>query len=599
MANPMERAVSKRIIVNWIAVIAASAMPVASAALTVTQPTAATVVAAGDDFATQVLGNAWDMKDSIDIDTEESLNVTSQSFVGGVFSGLTTAADANLYPLFEGQLNSINLSRGANFPVDTSHYRYFTVKMKATQPGAPKEYSRLVFYQVNGTFGLGLYHALPNNAYIIFTNDMYTQIDGTSPHTWLQFPQVTGLRLDPATPGGAFTTGSQFSIAWVRLTAPATAAQTTTVAWTDSGYTGSYNISANDAGGTSLTLASNVSGASYVADLSRLPPGAYTITVARSNNSATAASASFHINTPPQIAISQPSASGDLTQDFAKTVVGNPWGPIDANDFLPSIGIRNFNNVSYNNPVDSFYGRPINNDPGWWFYRGSNAIDAGKYRSVCYAFEVFGPRNIGAGSVARIFWGSGTAQVTTSLPIPVDDNANDTLVGHYCIADLAAYPPDPKATIYGPWAGMQSVFRLDPDEFTPPSGCSTADTCHDVRLDSVTLSPFALANPGYTFNWTFNPDPDSTGDTVDVYLDPDATPTNGNEIYLGSTTASTGSFAWAGSCAGALTYGPWHVLMVASDGINPVSQYAGGPVLVARYDGIFRNGFESIPATCP
>jgi len=232
-------------------------------ALSVTDPTASTTIPAGDDYATQILGNAWDMNDAIDIDTEESLNVTSQNFGSGVFSGVTTAADANVYPLFEGQLSSINLSRGANFPVDTSRYRYFTVKMKATQPGAPTEFSRLVFYQVNGTFGLGAYHALPNNAYIIFTNDMMTQIDGSSPHQWTDFPQVTGLRVDPATPGGAFTTGSQFSVEWIRLTSPATAGEKTPVAWSDSGSASSYSIIAVDNAGT---------GASYILS-STVPSG--------------------------------------------------------------------------------------------------------------------------------------------------------------------------------------------------------------------------------------------------------------------------------------------------------------------------------------
>lgn len=579
---------------TWIIASCLLWSPWVASALSVTQPTSSTVVPAGDDYATQVLGNAWDMKDAVDIDTEESLNVTNQSFSGGVFSGLTTAANANVYPLFEGYLDSINLSRGANFPVDTSHYRYFTVKMEATQPGAPVEFSRLVFYQVNGTYGLGVYHALPNNAYFIFTNDMYTQIDGTSPNTWTQFPQVTGLRVDPATPGGAFTTGSQFSIAWLRLTAPATNAQKTSVTWTDSGYSGTYNISANDSGGTSLTLGST-NGTSYAADLTFLPPGAYTITVARSDGSATANSAIFHINTPPQIAITAPSVSGDLSQDFATIVVSNPWGPIDANDFLPSLGVRNFTNVSYTNPIGTFYGRPVNNDPGWWFNLGGHTLDAGKYRSLCFALEVFGPRSIGFGSVARFFWGNNTAQVTTSLPIPLDDNANDTVVGKYCMADIATYLPDPTSPIYGNWTGLQSVFRIDPDEFTPPNGCSTADTCHDVRLDSVTLSPFAQANPGYTFQWTLA-DADNATDTLALYLDPDKNPLSGNEIliYSASTpTGRSGSYTWPGS--NSVNYGTYNVLVVADDGINPVSQYAGGPLIVGARDGIFRNGFDALP----
>lgn len=599
---------SKRTITIGIVLATASAMPFTSAALTVTQPTAATVVAAGDDFATQVLGNAWDMNDAADIDTQESLGLVSQTVGGGVYSGTTAQLASNIYPLFMGYAAAINLSGGADHLIDTSHYRFVTYKLRVS-PTTQPQYTRAIGVRDANSYSTnplavaeGSYTApLPNNTWQIISFDMVTQNDGVY-YKWQDFPQLAGLRIDPATTNvsGPYVSRT-VNINWIRLTAPASAAQTTTVTWTDSGYSGAYNILVNDAGGTSLSLASNVSGTSYAADLSKLPPGVYTITVSRSNNTASAASASFHINAPPQITISQPSSSGDLTQDFATTVVGNPWGPIsNSSVFLPTVGIRDFINVVYNNPIGSFYGRPTNNDPGWWFNPGSNKIDAGKYRSVCYAFEVFGPRSVGAGSVARIFWGSGTAQVTTSLPIPVDDNANDTVVSHYCIADLAAYPPDPSAPIYGPWAGMQGVFRLDPDEFTPPSGCNTKDTCHDVQLNSVTLSPFALANPGYAFQWMLTDTDNSTGDTVDIYLDPDKTPLSGNEVHLGQSTmsGSSGQFAWTGSCASLLSYGPWNVLMLASDGINPVSQYAGGPLLIGRYDGIFRNGFESVPTAC-
>lgn len=565
------------------------------AALTVTQPAASDVIVAGDDYATQVLGNAWDMKDAIDIDTEESLNVTSQAFVlgSGPFSGLTTAADANVYPLFEGQLNSINLSRGATFPVDTSHYRYLTVKMRATQPSAPVENSRVVFYQVNGTFGLGIFHALPNNAYFIFTNDMLTQIEPTSPHQWTDFPQVTGLRIDPATPGGAFSAGSQFSIDWIRLTAPAIAAQQTPVAWTDSGSASMYSIVAIDSAGkgTSYTLSTTVRSGktSYQADTSFLAPGQYQIQVKRNLDSTANNSATFRINSPPQIAITAPSVRGDQTQNFAQSIVGNPWGTIDPADFSL---ISNFANISYTNPSGSFYGRPTSNDPSWFLNLGGHVIDTGRYRSLCFKQEVFGPRSVGTGSIARLFWGNATNMLTTSWDIVLDDNLGDTVVGEYCIPDLAAAPLEPSPN-GGAWSGTKSVFRLDPDELTPPSGCSTRDTCHDVRLDSVILSPFAQANPGYTFTWTFV-DTDDTADTVDLYLDPDTTPGNGNEILIGSMMpASGGQYVWPGS--NSVNYGTYHVLIVATDGKNVVDQYAGGVIIVGARDGIFRNGFDSLP----
>lgn len=560
-------------------------------ALSVSQPTAATVVPAGDDYATQVLGNAWDMNDAIDVDTEESFNVTSQNFGSGTFSGLTTAADANIYPLFEGQLSSINISRGASFPVDTSHYRFLTVKMKATKPGSPTEFSRVVFYQVNGTFGLGIYHALPNNAYFIFTNDMLTQIDGTSPHQWTDFPQVRGLRIDPATPGGAFTVGSQFNVDWIRLTAPATPAQKTSVQWTDAGAPAgsTYDLVAIDAGGTTFSLGNAGAVTSFQADTSFLAPGQYSIQVTRSGSAVVGTSATFRINSPAQIVLTAPNAAGDVSRDFATTVVGHAWGPFSGTEF--AVPPSHFKNVSYSNPVGSFYGRPIDGDPQWFFNLGGHVIDTSVYRSLCFNMMVLGPRDFGLGAVARVFWGNGMggATLTTSDDIVLDDNLGDTLVNRYCFADLASVSLEANPN-GGLWTGTKSVFRLDPDEFPLVSGCTTPDTCHDVRLDKVTLSPFAQANPGYAFTWTLN-DADNASVTLQLALDPDTDPTNGNEFVIRTQAAANGngSYAWPGSVA--VPSGTYHVLATVDDGVNIVNQYAGG-VIIVMSDLIFRDGFQ-------
>lgn len=577
--------------------IGALSVAIQAHALSITAPTSATIIPAGDDYATQILGNAWDMNDNADVDVQESLPyVTGMTFGSGGFSGTTSANGAGLYPLYMGYADSINihLNRGADYPIDTTHYRYVTIKWQVDTGSQ----ALTLFYLHDpdsygtGTFGQSHYYYPPAaNQWFIQTIDLANNAASYGPDYWNTFPQYTGLRVDPA---NGFPVG--FTLAWIRLTAPATSAQMIAVQWTDSGYSGTYNIAAIDASGTRYTLGIGVSGPSYNADFSFLEPGAYTLTVVRSDNSASATSATFHINVPSQISITAPSAAGDLTQDFASTILGNPWGPFTDASFA---SISNFTSHSY--PGGNFYGRPATSDPGWIFNLNGHPYDAGKYRSLCIAMEVYGSRSFGGGSVARFFWGNSTNQLTTSMLLPLDDNAKDTLVGHYCIADVAAYPPDSAATIYGPWSGIQNVFRIDPDEFTPPNGCNTPDTCHDVQLNSVTLSPFALANPGYTFQWTLTDADNPTGDTVDVYLDPDKIPLNGNEVHMGqiTMTGSNGQFTWAGSCANDLTYGPWNVLMVASDGINPVSQYSGGPLLIGRYDGIFRNGFEAISSPCP
>ena len=554
------------------------------ATVTVTQPTASTVVAAGDDYATQVLGNAWDMSDAIDVDTQES----TQYFTGliisaGNLSGTTSITGAGLFPLYMGLGSTINLSRGANFPIDTSHYRYLTIKLR---DNSVSQNVNAYFYPTDiSSYGVTHYFPVPQNQWAIvtidFINDLYSS--PTSIVQWTDQPFVTGLRVDPANGSGV-----GFSIDWIRLTAPATAAQKTSVQWSDSGSATTYSIIAVDGAGagTAYTLATGVSGTSYLADTSFLAPGQYQIQVKRADNTS-GNSATFRINSPPQIAVSAPSVGGDTAQDFATSVVGNPWGPFSATDFQI---ISNFTGVSYTNPVNSFYGRPTNSDPGWYFNLGGHAIDTGVYRSLCFDLEVFGPRSVGLGSVARVFWGNAPTTMTTSQDIVLDDNLSDTTVGHYCIPDLSAVPLENANG--GTWTGTMSQFRIDPDEFTPAGGCSTPDTCHDVRLDKVTLSPFAQANPGYTFQWSLS-NADNASSTVAVYLDPDTNPFNGNEILIHSspgTANGNGSYTWPGSTS--ITYGSYNVLIVADDGTNSVSQYAGGPLIVGARDGIFRNGFD-------
>ena len=567
-----------------LASLLAGASGVCFATVTVTQPTASTVVEAGDDYATQVLGNAWDMSDAIDVDTQES----TQYFTGliisaGNLSGTTSITGAGLFPLYMGLGSSINLSRGANFPIDTSRYRYLTVKVR---DNAGSQNVNAYFYPTDiSSYGVTHYFPVPQNQWTIvtidFINDLYPS--PTSTVQWTDQRYVAGLRVDPANGSGV-----SFSIDWIRLTAPATAARKTSVQWTDTGSATTYSIIAvdNAGAGTAYTLATGVSGASYLADTSFLAPGQYQIQVKRADNTS-GNSATYRINSPPQIAVTAPSVSGDTAQDFATSVAGNPWGPFSATDFQI---ISNFTGVSYSNPVNSFYGRPTNSDPGWYFNLGGHAIDTGIYRSLCFDLEVFGPRSVGLGSVARVFWGNAPTTMTTSQDVVLDDNLSDTTVGHYCIPDLSAVPLENANG--GTWTGTMSQFRIDPDEFTPPGGCSTPDTCHDVRLDKVTLSPFAQANPGYTFQWSLS-DSDNASSTVAVYLDPDSDPFNGNEILIHSspgTANGNGSYAWPGSTS--VTYGAYNVLIVADDGTNSVSQYAGGPLIVGARDGIFRNGFD-------
>jgi len=580
--------------------LAAAALLAASvsvSALSVTQPTAATVVAAGDDYATQQLSDPWDMNNALDLDTDDSFNVANQTFASGLFTGDTTVgSDNEIFPLFGGFVSSINSSRGYNHPVDTTRYRYFTIKMRATRPTATPEVANIVFFAANytnGACGQTGFTQLANNTWQILTFDMVTNniTSAACAHQWQDFP-VGALRFDPALDNNSPFQSVHFSVDWIRLTPVATSAEKTAVTWTDSGYSGTYSVTLNETGtnATTLLLASGISGTSYQADLTRFPAGQYTVTVSRDTGTATTANSGlFRINAAPTVAVTSPNFRGDQAHNFATTVVGNPWGPIDAGDFLTVI---NWTNVSYTNPAGSFYGRPTNNDPQWYMNLGNQAIDTSLYRSLCFTLQDFGQRAVGLGSVARFFWGSKvTGNLTISQDVPLSSGKNE-----YCFADIAAVPIEPNS-LAGPWSGTQTEFRVDPHEFPVSSACTSSPSpfnCHDVELDSVVLSPFLQANPGFTFTYNLG-DADTSNVTVSLSLDPDTTPGNGNEILLfsGLVPNSNGQYVWAGSRS--VNYGRYNVLITADDGLNPVSQYSSGPVLVGARDGIFRNGFDPIP----
>jgi hypothetical protein len=559
--------------------------PCAFAAPTVTAPPAgSTVVHAGSDFATQVIGDAWDMNNPQDIDTDESTNLNNQIFSGGVFTGSPSACPAVFWPHFTGYGSQIVATkRGPRFPIDTTTYRYFTVKLKT----ATSQPVHMFFFKngdtgVQANIGASTFLNTPANAWSIQTWDLYADTFGPGQgyQLWTTFPTVQGIRFDPCNTGTPAV-----SVDWIRLTAAPTAANMYTVTWTDTG-SGPYTVTAIDGDNATYTFTTSASGTSYSADLSRLAPGDYHIAVSRSGASATSTGV-LHVNIPAQVNITAPTLRGDQALSYAVQEQGGQWGPMSAVDFTPSPP-PNFTNVSYTNPVGSFYGRPTNFDPIFIMKTTGHLIDTSYYRSACFTLQVFGTRDITNGSVARLFWGVNSSAVTTTKDIILGNGLVE-----YCMPDLADTTAVPLVSgSPQPWSGNLGYFRMDPHEFTPMGGCNTPQTCHDVRLDSIILAPFAAADPSYTIQWNLT-DPDYvSGGSIQVLLDHDTTFGNGNETVLATLPYQTGAAQYAFNASNSsVASGTYRVVVLANDGINSVPQYATGPLVVAS-DVIFRDGFE-------
>jgi len=581
-----------------------SANPVRTAPVITSPARAGTTLAAGDDFATQVIGDAWDMDVATDFDAGESTGMSAQSIASGIYSATiaSTSAGANFEPLSQGWgKQTLPHWKGELYPIDTSRYHNFTIKLKVAG-GTGVQPVRAVFYRDgdssgDGSYGSSFYKYIPQQGqWTIVSWDLLTETYSFAPyHLWTEYPKVHGLRFDFATDGGAGSLGASVQVAWMRMSAP----KLYNVVWTDT-QAGSYFITAIDAGGARYQFNSApVNAMSYLADLALLAPGDYRIEVKDSTTSATATSGTIHINKPPQARINAPSVRGEQARSYAFATSGHQWGPLSASDFSQ---INNFASTMFANPPGSFYGRAANEDPQLWFTTNT-PIDTDLYRSICVNFEVFGPRDVGAGSVARFFWGVVSGSMSSTEGFVLYNNAG---INEYCFKDATLLPLDPFSPP-APWASSskQNYFRFDPHEFAVdntdhahPSLCPTSPSpsnCHDIRLDTMTLSPFAQANPSYAFQWTLA-DVGHAANKLTLYLDPDMTQLNGNEIKLYSATAvptGNGQYVWPGS--GSVNYGAYNVLFVVDDGINSVAQYAGGPLIVGDQDGIFRNDFDSSP----
>jgi hypothetical protein len=559
----------------------------AALALTITQPTAGThVVTAGDDYATRQFSDPWDMNNAADIATAESGGATSQTFSGGIFSFVTTNADAGFVPLSQGLAGTINLSRGESRPVATNRYRYLTVKMRMSAASGPaltqQQPSQAYFLRDGASYGEGTYGFsnfiyLDPNQWAIVTYDMIGLLHPSSPHTWTEYPQIRGLRIDP---NGAANV--RVEVDWIRLTAPATSQQKFNVSWSDT-QSGTYTVAAVDTDGTVATLATGITGTSHQADLSKLPPGDWRIRVSR--NGANALSPGLvHINAPPVVTITAPNVRGNQADNYAANDAGNPWGPMDPGDVLLTGSLTN---IRYDNPPGTFYARPTSGDPGLTLNTTRKAIDTNYYRSLCVTMQVFGPRDIGLGSVARIFWGTTTPTVSTSKDLVIEEGVNE-----YCIPDLAAVPLEPNSPTQ--WAGQLTYFRWDPHEFAPTAACTntpTPESCREVRIQSIVLSPFARTNPGYVVRWNLA-DADTSTASVAVSLDPDRNPDNGNDIALGNVSAANGAGEF-GFMSTTIPAGTYYVRLVTNDGVDGVSLHSDGPIVVGPPpDRLFRAGFN-------
>ena len=259
--------------------------------------------------------------------------------------------------------------------------------------------------------------------------------------------------------------------------------------------------------------------------------------------------------------------------DYATTVLGNPWDMNSAAD-IQLTGSDYLTNLSFTGGV--MHATNTNNDPiVTLLFTTNNAvpIDTSRFRYLTYRLQVDGPYDLGAGSVARIFWSSDALMsgftATTSQDIIVWPGMNTYSLD---LAPLSAATDGglEPVGVQEPWtAAPKRHLRLDPHEFPEPR------TFHieDVKL---TAKPVA----GASFTITFlAADRDGDSGTVSLYYDADTNPANGRTLIASGIPRAAGQFVWNTSV---VPLGEFYIYAEISDGIQTTTRYSTVPVVVNR-----------------
>lgn len=546
-----------------------TAVTQAAPPITITFPSR---LAAGPDYATDVLKDPWDMSNAEDVSPEptETAGFTNFAVSGGLAGGTIATLDAGVSFLFRGFYTIVNPGKnGVNFPIDTSKYQKLAVRLSDSGTGENPQ-----VYWFHYSWGdpaitdptgqaLGVRFLPPtSNGFHILMADM-TQANDPNYLPWTD-GSVRGFRIDP----NSDHSGQSMFFDWIRLTygdsIPGAAMQT--IQW--SGGSGTATITVTDSGGTVYNVASGVSGGTYNWNYGILPPGTYTLQITTTDG--TTASQSFTINNPPSIAVTDPSrTSGD---DFATTVLGDAWDMSSVSD------IESYENITgLSASGGQVQATNTNGDPAVVpLYNNGNStrnIDTSKYRYFTYKFQVDGAYDLANGSVARVFWTSAPfidgATATTTKDIIVFPGMNTYTVDLAALTTASGGGLETSGSAEAWTAANKTNLRFDPHEF------AAARTFH---IDDVKLTANPVSYSG-SFTIRFSGSDADAGDspTVSLYYDTDQNATNGKTLIASGVALSAGSYVWTTS---GVPFGTYYIYAEASDGVNTAGSYGDAPIVL-------------------
>jgi len=544
--------------------------------ITITTPGAGgDVVPEGDDFATTVIGNPWDMSEAAPPDVDDILNVDSVSIANGIWKGVARNNDPQLTLLSRGYgqsdpccLGSLHWKPNDGFinPINADKYHIVSVRMKLTGSGQGAQGQFFWYRSDNPLSASEFSNFFPvSDGWQTYTFDL-KQL-GALAGSW-SGSNIRGLRFDPVTVAGV-----TIEIDWVRFLADSTTATAHTIQWqTANAPAGAtVDLSCTDPNGVVCSIATNVPASQNSQDWNTflVGPGTYNIVAQLKTNTVVASNtAKLTVNTAPQIQLTAPSRTSG--PDFATQVLGNPW------DFSDPADVQKveFSSFQVANGILSGISTQSAGGPDVELSGGGRRIDTSKYHYLTFKYhmDLTDPSQNNqdrarAGWAARVLWwgpGGPSVDQCTSDWVPVEPYE---FIYSY---DLATAPVETTNGACGPqgkpWAQATNVtqFRFDPHEVPQPTGWA---------LDYILLTGNQEASGSLTITW--NAQDPNTGQNalVDLFYSTDKTGTNLTPIKT-DLAASAGSYNWDTS---GLAQGTYFVVARIKDGLNTIQRISDAP----------------------
>jgi hypothetical protein len=429
----------------------------------------------GNDFATQVLGDPWDMEEFSDIGTylnnsNQSQFLTNVSVANGTFSATSVGSDPQFTLLFPGYLGAMALGKvGANYPIDSSKYKclYMAMDVESSKPDYFEVYWFANNYLNGGSWGTT--NVLMNldlgwNLYSVnLANANNTFVGNTR---WSDYGSWQGLRIDPS------VRSSSFSVDWVRLT------DCQPVDFRVSGLpTNSYLILFFVKDGREIRVSNPVqtSTGSYTFDLQGIEPGSYTYQV-RTPSGNVVSSGDVNINQSPIAQFVNP--SGWTGQDYSETL-STPWD-METSQSVSRINCSssNFSNGLLNISTKSKGSLPSSCVSGGYadpkiYLTSLSQVNSSQYRYLNFKMNADGPwEDVPNGMIARFIWTIKGSRPGTECSMVSEDIAFGVGTNTYTIDLFDAYNGQiversgACSSNISSWANSGTVvsFRFDPNE---------------------------------------------------------------------------------------------------------------------------------------